>query len=234
MKPSDRQPHLGNAGLAGITALARSTWVSRLRTRRSFRPRKLSRRLIRASSSAERPRNPAASPTFQPRPCNFSRLLARIVILPKTSPAGINHRLRRLLTLLSKDLGNNDRVPVDPINDAPGKTGIVEAQFMAPWPHGWHRPAVGQRDRIASLETAQEITHFKPGLAPKWRRLDLAVKPNQWLVFRAHRAHDMSASTYCQSMLVNLTLRCSKQRLLARRPRLQAARQLCVVADRNR
>jgi uncharacterized protein YndB with AHSA1/START domain len=105
---------------------------------------------------------------------------------------------------------------------------------MAPWPNGRHRPAVGQRYRIASLQAAQEVAHFNSSLAPEWRRLYIAVKPNQRLVFRANWVHDMSDPTYSQSVPAILTLRCSKQRLLSRRSQSQPARQGRDVADRNR
>ena len=44
--------------------------------------RQLEAQLDQAASSADRPRNSLASPTFQPRPVSLARLLARIFVFP--------------------------------------------------------------------------------------------------------------------------------------------------------
>src|SRR5882672_196098 len=109
------------------TAIAKSCCVSRFRTRRALSPSaSLRRSSISAASSGDRFRNSLASPSFQPRFASLALLLARIVILLKTSLAVRDHVPGRGARLLGKHRPYHNRVSVRPINDSPiGRLGVI-------------------------------------------------------------------------------------------------------------
>jgi hypothetical protein len=62
----------------------------------------------------------------------------------------------------------------------------------------WHRPALRHSNGISTLELPQQETRLTPSRPRKWPALDLTMKPNKGLVFRAHMAEYMSVLTYIQ------------------------------------
>jgi len=63
---------------------------------------------------------------------------------------------------------------------------VDDPQFMAPRTDARHRPRLGQRQLLAPLEPAQEISRFDSGLPGKGWRFDLSMEPDERLILRAH------------------------------------------------
>jgi len=79
-----------------------------------------------------------------------------------------------------------DRISINPINDPPGDTFVVDTQFMAPWTDRRHGSGIWHPKFLATLQLSQQEACLKSRGGRQWRRLDLAVKPDQRLVDGSH------------------------------------------------
>jgi len=192
---------------------ARSACVRLRRRRRSRRPMaSRTLRSIYAASSALRRRNSCVVPIFQPRASSFRRFCSRTVILPQSSGACFNNGLRRRPGLLAEDLQDHYGVGVEPVHDSPVCSGVTDPQLVTPRPHHGHRPRLRQAKGPPLLQQAKQITGLDPGRPRERRRLDVAVKPHERPVARAH------GSTLCQIRHVVKTEVLSLARIRSPRP----------------
>src|SRR5882672_3374586 len=188
------------------TAIAKSCCVSRFRTRRALSPSaSLRRSSISAASSGDRFRNSLASPSFQPRFASLALLLARIVILLKTSLAVRDHVPGRGARLLGKHRPYHNRVSVRPINDSPIGRLVSDAQLMTSPSDSWQGSGMRHAQRFATLKPSKQHSRLNPSFGTEGRGLNLPVQPHQRLIDRGHRRHYMSVLTYCQFEFGNLT-----------------------------
>jgi len=183
---------------------ARSACVSLLRWRHSRSPiASLSLSSTYAASSGFRRRNSWAVPTFQPFASRRRRFSSRTLVLPQSTDARVNDRLRRPPRLLAEDRQNHDGVGVGPVHDPPVGSGIPDSQLVAPRSHDRHRPRVRPRKHLALLQQPKQVSCLDPGRLRKGRRLDLPVKPDERLVARAHDGDDMSDLIFRQVVARN-------------------------------
>src|ERR1043166_6816923 len=119
-------------------------WRRRLKfsLRRNFNSTK-------AASSGESSRKSVAEPTLQPAASSLLRFAASIcpsplfrqcVVLPETPPAIIDYAFGRLPGHLLENVGYDDCVPVNPVNDAPRLIPVHDAQFVTSSADVRHRP----------------------------------------------------------------------------------------------
>src|SRR5437667_3605242 len=130
--------------------LASSTCDTPCRCRRSRRLRlKDSFISMSVASASDRPRNSCTDPTAHPAALSFSRLLffipslsyaRQLVVVAQPAFAGLQDRPGRLPSLFAEDLQDDDGIKIGPVYDTERGGHIVDAQFMAPRPDGWHRP----------------------------------------------------------------------------------------------
>src|SRR5437867_2565221 len=123
------------------SSFARSVWLRFRFCRRRLRlSASRSRNSTYAASSSDRPRNSCAVPNLQPFASSLCFLLLRILVFLQSPATSVQDRGRRLGGLLREYLGNNDRVRIDSIDDAPRNSLVYDPQLVASRPNGRHRP----------------------------------------------------------------------------------------------
>jgi hypothetical protein len=149
---------------------ASAAWVTPCRIRRCFNAPLTAKRVsTRAASSADNSKNSAAPPTRQPAASTRFRFLASIlvsssyrVVQTKPAPAILNHARRRLLRPFLKDIRNNDRIVIKPIDNPPRLAGVHDSQLVAPSPDRPHRPRVRHSQPFAPLQPPQQHAGLNP------------------------------------------------------------------------
>jgi hypothetical protein len=94
-----------------------------------------------AASASDSPRNSFTDPTAHPAASGFARFAFFIVmfllrshhsvIISKSTSAGLNDRLRSLLSLLLKHIENDDGISISSVYDAKRAALISDPQLMA-------------------------------------------------------------------------------------------------------
>lgn len=169
------------------TTFASSVWVSFRRRRRCLSPSASRSRISTyASSSGDRSRNSRVVPTFQPLASSRFFFCSRIVVLPESSPARLDHRPRGCRRLLDEDLADHNRVWVHPVHDSPRDGRIHDAELVTTGSDNRHGPGLRHGETMSLLQTSEQESSLQARLPRERRGLHLAVEPDERFVAEAH------------------------------------------------
>ena len=140
-----------------------------------------------ADSSLERPRNSLTA-------ANFPTLLLQTCFLLLThghnpSIVCLHASITALgvaLLFLLKTSRITMRIRIDPIDDSPGRSLVVDPQFVAAATNRGHRSGMRHSQRFALLQLPKQIARFQSGRLGEWRSLNLSFQPDQRFIGRRH------------------------------------------------
>lgn len=155
--------------------------LRRCRTLRTLAARRSFNSMYAASSSESR-RNSCTVPNFQPLASSRLRLALSIVVFAEPPLGGLDDFRGRCSRLLLEYAGDHGGIRIDPINDSPGHSCVVNPQFVAVRANDRHRPGMWQSERLALLHKAKQLAGFQSRRPRKRRRRDLPAEPYNRLV----------------------------------------------------
>jgi hypothetical protein len=97
--------------------------------------------------------------------------------------------------LLAEHLDNDNGVGINPVDDPPSLSLILNAKLMAGPADRRHRAGVREPKHAALLQLSEQKPGFDSRTSGEWRALDVPCQPNKRLVDCDHMQYDMSKMT---------------------------------------